>query len=39
VYKQQALYVYVNEYESGGVFLPLLLSRTLSVMAAAQVKK
>jgi len=36
VYKQQALYVYVNEYESGGVFLPLLLGRTLSVLAAAQ---
>ena len=29
------LYVYVNDYESGGSFLPLLLTRTLTVMAAA----
>ena len=37
VFKNQALYVYVNEYESGGVFLPLLLDNTLAVMAGAQV--
>ena len=37
VFKNQALYVYVNEYESGGVFLPLLLDNTLAVMAGAQI--
>jgi len=36
VYKQQAIYVYVNEYESGGQFLPLLLDRTLHIVSGSQ---
>ena len=37
VYKQQVLYVYVNDYESGGKFMPLILRRTLMIMAGGQV--
>lgn len=36
MYKNQVLYVYVNEFESGGRFLPLILRRTLTVAAASQ---
>jgi len=37
VYKHQALYVYVNEYESGGTFLPQLLTRTILCVVVSQV--
>lgn len=36
IYKHQALYVYVNDFESGGIFLPFLLTRTLQCMIWAQ---
>ena len=37
VYKHQVLYVYVNDYESGGKFMPELLLRTIIIMGAGQI--
>uniref|UniRef100_A0A7S2DEM7 CSC1/OSCA1-like 7TM region domain-containing protein n=1 Tax=Octactis speculum TaxID=3111310 RepID=A0A7S2DEM7_9STRA len=37
VFKYQALYVFVNDYESGGMFLSRMLNRTVACMVASQV--